>query len=117
MTKGQKRVRKDLGSLIPEIKTEEKHLDDLLGGARTEAERIHADAETEAASRIREARAALPRVTEAERESRVAAMHREATAAARTEEERTRAQELAAAAAVDDAVAYVVSLVWPRGRQ
>jgi vacuolar-type H+-ATPase subunit H len=113
MAKGQKRVKKDLGSLIPEIKNEEKHLDDLLGGARAEADHIREDAQAEADSRIRAAGAALPRVVAAERESRAAEMQREAAARTRAEEEKTRAQESTAAAAMDEAVAYVVSLVWP----
>jgi vacuolar-type H+-ATPase subunit H len=116
MAKRRERTRKELGSLIPEIKTEEHHLDDLLSGARAEAERIFQDAEAEADSRVRAARVALPRIIAAERESRTAGMHREAAAAARAEEERTRVQETAATAAIDDAVAYVVSLVWPEKR-
>jgi hypothetical protein len=113
MAKGQKKDRKDLTSLIPEIKTEEKHLDDLLTDARAEAERIRHDAEAEAQARIRAARAALPRMTAAERESRMTELQREAAAAGRAEEERTRGQEAAAEAALDEAVTVVVSLVWP----
>jgi hypothetical protein len=116
MEKRQKRERKDLGSLIPEIKTEEKHLDDLLVGARADAERMVQEAEVEAGARVRAARAAAPRIVEAERQRRVAAVRAEAAEAARTEEKRIRAQEEAAGAAMGTAVAYVTTLVWPEER-
>jgi hypothetical protein len=113
MAKKRARAAKDFDSLIPEIKTEEKRLEELLAAARAEAGRILADAEAEAAARIRASRAALPQMTADRRESLAAAMRQEAAVAARAEEERTRALEKAAGAAVEKAAAHVVSLVWP----
>jgi hypothetical protein len=117
MGKKQKREKKEFESLIPEIKSEEQRFAGLLNDARAESERVQRDAETEAGARLRAARAALPRLMAAERESRLQGLQREADAEARVEEERTKGLEDAAAAAMDEAVAYVVSLVWPEKRK
>jgi hypothetical protein len=117
MAKKKKREKKQFESLIPEIKSEEQRLAGLLNDARADAERAQRDAETEAGARLRAAHAALPRLMAAERESRLQALRREADAAARVEEERTKGLEDAAAAAMNEAVAYVVSLVWPEKRK
>jgi len=116
MAKRQKRQKKEFESLIPEIKSEERRLAGQLADARAEAERIQRDAETEAAARLRAARASLPRLVAAERESRFQGLQREAAASARVEEKRTQQMEDAAAGAMDEAVTYVVSLVWPEKR-
>ncbi len=116
MAKQKTRATQELESLIPTIKSEEKHLDDLLADARVEAERVVREAEQQAAARIHACREQLPERLAAERESRRVALVEAAGAAARAEEEKTRILLTAARAAMKDAVAYVVSLVWPRER-
>lgn len=116
MEKRQKRGKQELDSLIPTIKKEEKHLDDLLTAARAEAGGIVHDAELKAASLVQGALADLPRIIAAERASKIASLRQEAETVTRTEEERTRTLERAAAHAMQNAVAYIVSLVWPEGR-
>jgi multidrug efflux pump subunit AcrA (membrane-fusion protein) len=71
------------------------------------------DAEAQAAARIQAARQALPGILQAERDARRAALVRKAEEAARTEEEKTRALQQSARAAMEKTVAYIVSLVWP----
>ena len=112
MTK-QKPTRQQLDSLIPAIKTEEKRLDELLADARAQAERIVKAAETEAAARIESAQEALPAHLKAERESRRAAMEKNAAQSAGEEERKSRELEQRARAALDRTVDYIVSLVWP----
>jgi len=112
-----KRAKQELESLIPTIKNEEKHLEDLLGDTRSRADGIVKDAEAQAAARIQEARQALPGILQAERDARRAALVRKAEEAARTETERAHGLEQSARAAMDAAVAYIVSLVWPGARK
>ena len=113
MAKQIKRPKVELESLIPTIKHEEMHLEDLLGDARARADSIVRDAEAQAAARIQAARQALPRILQAERDARRAALVHRAEEAARTEEEKTRALQQSARAAMDKTVVYIVSLVWP----
>ncbi|MGA2976639.1 MAG: hypothetical protein ABSF77_15125 [Spirochaetia bacterium] len=116
MEKRQKRGKQELDSLIPTVKKEEKHLDNLLTAARAEADGTVRDAESKAASRVQGALADLPRIIAAERASKLASLRQEAETAIEAEQKRTRTLERAAAKAMDDAVAYIVSLVWPEGR-
>ncbi|MGA2379436.1 MAG: hypothetical protein ABSG85_09025 [Spirochaetia bacterium] len=113
MAKQKKRLKQELESLIPTIKHEERHLEDLLVDARARADGIVRDAEAQAAARIQAARQALPGILQAERDARRAALVRKAEEAARTEEEKTRALQQSARAAMEKTVAYIVSLVWP----
>ncbi len=109
----QKQRPRQLDSLIPTIKTEERHLDDLLTEARSRAERIVRDAEAQAAERIEYARKALPGLLEAEREARRAALERNAAAAAAEEEAREADVQRRGRAALEEAAQLIVSLVWP----
>jgi hypothetical protein len=113
MAKQKKRTTHELESLIPTIKNEERHLDDLLGDARARAAGIVRDAEAQAAALIESTRTAIPGILQAERDARRAALVQKAEEAARVEVERTRAVEKSARAAMERTVAYIVSLVWP----
>jgi vacuolar-type H+-ATPase subunit H len=113
----KKRTKHELESLIPAIKNEERHLDDLLGDARARAVGVVRDAEAQAAALIESTRTAIPGILRAERDARHAALVRKAEEAARVEVERTRAVENTARAAMERTVAYIVSLVWPRARK
>ena len=113
MPKQKPRIRQELDSLIPTIKSEEKHLSDLLAEARARAEAIVRDAEAEAAARIQEARDELPGAMNTERRARHAALVSRAAEAARAETEKTRELERRARAAMDATVRFIVSLVWP----
>jgi vacuolar-type H+-ATPase subunit H len=113
MAQQKKRLRHELESLIPTIKNEENRLEDMLGDARVRADGIIRDAETGAAERIRTTRDELPGVIQAERDARHAALVTRASEAAGGERERNRALEASARAAMEMAVDYIVSLVWP----
>jgi hypothetical protein len=116
MAKQKKRAKQELESLIPTIKDEESHLEAMLGDTRARADAIVRDAEEQAAALIQSARTALPGILQAERDARRAAMVRRAEEAARTEREKTGELETRARAAMESAVTYIVSLVWPAGR-
>jgi vacuolar-type H+-ATPase subunit H len=115
MAKQKQPTRKQLDSLIPAIKTEEKRLDDLLAEARAQADSIVRDAEEQAAARIQSARQALPALLEEKRESRRTEMERKAAGSAAEEEAGARDLESRARAALGPAADYIVSLVWPGG--
>jgi hypothetical protein len=109
----QKRAKQELDSLIPTIKSEEKHLEDLLVETRARAEGMVRDAEAQAAARIQSARQALPAILEAERRARHASLETRAAEAARAETQKTLELERRARAAMEAAVRYIVSIVWP----
>jgi vacuolar-type H+-ATPase subunit H len=113
MAKQTKRPKQKLESLIPAVKNEEKRLESQLGDALARTESIVEDARAQAAALIESTRKALPGILQAERDARRAALQRRAEEAARTETERTGALQARAREAMDAAVAYIVSLVWP----
>lgn len=115
MPKHKPRGAQQLDSLIPTIKGEEKHLQELLADAHARAEAIVRDAEARAAARIQAERLALPGIVEAERRARHASLESRAAEEARAETQKTRELERRAHAAMDSVVAYIVSLVWPGG--
>ena len=114
MAKQKERAKQKLESLIPTIKDEESRLEAMLGDARARSDAIVRDAEDQAAAQIQAARAALPGILQTERDARRAAMVRRAEEAARTEAYKTREIQTRARAAMESAVSYIVSLVWPR---
>jgi len=113
MEKKQKRAKQELESLIPSIKSEEKHLDDLLESSRDKAERLVAEAEKDAEERVRRAREGMPQLLAVERESRQAALRSRAEAELRAAREITLDLEKAAAERMEKTVASIVSRVWP----
>jgi hypothetical protein len=113
MAREKHRSKQELDSLIPTLKSEEKHLSDLLAETRERADAMVRDAEARAAARIQAARDELPGTIEAERRARHAALVSSAAEAARAETEKTRELERRARAAMDAVVRYIVSLVWP----
>jgi hypothetical protein len=113
MAKQKKRAQQDLESLIPAIKNEESHLEDLLAEARARADGIVRDAEVQAAALTASTRKALPGILQAERDARRAAMVRTADESTHAEAENIRAVEDRARAAMEETVACIVSLVWP----
>ena len=115
MAREKHRSKQELDSLIPTLKSEEKHLSDLLAQERAHAEGIVRDAEARAAARIQSARDELPGAMDAERRARHAALASRAAEAARAEKEKTRELERRARAAMDATVRFIVSLVWPSG--
>ncbi len=117
MARKKQRSNQQLDSLIPALKSEEKHLEDLLADTRARAEQIVRDGEARAAARLQAARQALPGILQAEHESRRAALESRAAEAARAETEKTRELERRARVAMDATVEYIVSLVWPGARQ
>jgi vacuolar-type H+-ATPase subunit H len=117
MAKQKKPAKHELESLIPTIKDEESHLEEMLGDTRARADGIVRDAEAQAAALIQSARKALPGILQAERDARRAALVRRADEAARTEEEKTREIGSRARAAMEQTVDYIVSLVWPGGQR
>jgi F0F1-type ATP synthase membrane subunit b/b' len=113
MAKKQKRAQQELESLIPTIKSAEKQLADQLAVARTEAERLVLEAEKEAEVRVERAKADLPALLSAQREKRMEALRREAEDALRAALEESGDREGSAEQKMNDAVAYIVSRVWP----
>ena len=113
MPKQRRRPKQELDSLIPTLKSEEKHLEDLLGEARARVDEIIRDAEAQAAERIRAEQLALPGILEAARRSRHAALEGRAAQAAQAETEKTRELEQRAQVSMEATVQYIVSLVWP----
>ena len=113
----QKQRPRQLDSLIPTIKTEERRLDDLLADARARAEQTVKDARAEAASRIESNRASLPALVKSQREARWPELERGAAAASADEEARVRTVETRARTRMDETVRFIVSLVWPKGRR
>jgi len=113
MASKKRRSNQDLDSLIPALKSEEKHLEDLLADARARAEAMVQDAEARAAARVQAARQALPGILQAEHESRRASLESSAAEAGRAETEKTQELERRARAAMDATVQYIVGLVWP----
>ena len=109
----QKQRPRQLDSLIPTIKTEERRLDDLLTDARARADRLVRDAETQAAARIEAAQAGLPQMLAAERQARLGAMEKQAEAAAAELQGRQAELERRARAALEEAARFIVSVVWP----
>ena len=117
MARKKRRSNQELDSLIPALKSEEKHLEDLLADARARAEAMVQDAEARAAARVQAARQALPGILQAEHESRRASLESRAAEAGRAETEKTQELEHRARAAMDATVQYIVGLVWPGARQ
>jgi len=117
MASKKRRSNQDLDSLIPALKSEEKHLEDLLADARARGEAMVQAAEARAAARVQAARQALPGILQAEHESRRAALESSAAEAARAETEKTGELERRARAAMEPTVKYIVALVWPGARQ
>jgi hypothetical protein len=115
MEKKQKRGKQELESLIPSIKNEEKHLDDLLESARAQADRLIAETESVAEERVRRAREEMPLLLAGERETRLAALQRQAEAELRAARESTQDLEKAAAERMEKTVVSIVSRVWPEG--
>ena len=112
MPKQEQRPRQ-LDSLIPTIKTEERRLDELLTEARARAQQTVAEARRQAAAKVESTRQSLPDLCRAERASRLPALKQKAAAAAAEEELRARTVEARARAAMNAAVDFIVSLVWP----
>jgi hypothetical protein len=115
MEKKQKRGKQELESLIPSIKNEEKHLDDLLETGRAEADRLILEARKGAEERVLRAQEEMPRILAAERESRQDALRRRAEEELRAAREGTLNLEKAAAKRMEKTVASIVSRVWPEG--
>ena len=115
MAKKQKRAHQELESLIPTIKSEEKHLADQLEKARAEADLLIQEAEKEAEARVERAKADLPGLLEIERAARMESLRREAEETLHTARGETDSIERAAAGRLGEAVAYIVSRVWPGG--
>lgn len=113
MHKPKHRAKQELDSLIPAIKSEEKHLEDLLAETRTRAEAMLRDAEAQAAAQVQAAREALPGVLETERQVRQAGLEAKAAEAARAEKQKSIELERRARAAMEATVKYIVSIVWP----
>jgi len=113
MPKQRRRPKQELDSLIPAIKSEEKHLEDLLAQARVRVDGIIRDAEAQAAQQIKAAQLALPGLLEEGRRARHAAVESRAAEAAREETQKTRDLERRARVSMDATVRYIVSLVWP----
>jgi len=109
----QQQPTRQLDSLIPALKTEEKRLEDLLAEARARAAALVQEAERQADARIAEARQALPAFLDAERRSRQAALERRAAQHAAEEERRAVDTERRGRSGLDEAADYIVSLVWP----
>jgi len=109
----QKQRPRQLESLIPTIKTEERRLDELLSDARARAERMVEEARAQAAARIEATRGSLPALQKAEREARWSAMVQKAAVAAAEEEARANAVETRARAAMAETIRFIVSMVWP----
>jgi vacuolar-type H+-ATPase subunit H len=113
MAKKQKRAHQELESLIPSIKSEERHLADQLEKARAEAERLIQEAEKEAEARVERAKADLPGFLEVERTTRMESLRHEAEETLHTARGETDYLERVAAGRLGEAVAYIVSRVWP----
>ena len=112
MEKKQKRGKQELDSLIPSIKNEEKHLDELLQSARAQADRLVGEAERDAEERVRRARDEMPVTLAAERESRQAALRHRAEEELQAARKSTRDLEKAAAGRMENTVSSIVSRVW-----
>ena len=113
MAKKQKRAQQELESLIPTIKNEEKLLAERLEKARADAQRVVQEAEKEAEDRIERGKADLPRFIEKERAARLESLRREAEETLHAARAETGEIERAAAGRLQDAVAWIVSRVWP----
>jgi vacuolar-type H+-ATPase subunit H len=113
MAKKQKRAQQELESLIPTIKNAEKQLADQLAAARAEAERLVLEAEKEAEVRVERAKADIPALVAAEREGRLEKLRREADEALRAALKESDDRGGLASERMNDAVAYIVSRVWP----
>jgi vacuolar-type H+-ATPase subunit H len=113
MPRQKPRVAQELDSLIPTLKSEEKRLQELLADARARADGIVHDAEARAGEAVQAARRDLPAFIEGQRRARRAELESGAAEAARGETEKTRQLQARARAAMDEAVRYIVSLVWP----
>ena len=113
MAKKQKRTQQELESLIPTIKNAEKQLADQLVGARAEAEQMVRQAEETAAARVEQARADLPALLDAERTARLESLRREAEETLHATRAETDSLERVAQGRLAEAVAYIVSRVWP----
>ncbi len=116
MEKRRKSATKEQDSLIPLVKGEEKRLDEMLLAARERAAKTVADAEKEAAARLKKAEADVPAALARERESRITALRDKAAETRRAAEAETRALEKAAEERLPAAVAYLLSRVRPGGR-
>ncbi|MGA2478837.1 MAG: V-type ATPase subunit subunit G family protein [Spirochaetia bacterium] len=116
MEKKQKRGKQELPSLIPSVKSEEKHLAELLVTAGSDASACIREAEAAAEESVRLAREQMPQKLKDERAQRLATMKK------LTEEELGRARTLIAqtegeaAGRMEEAVRRIVSLVWPGAR-
>ena len=113
MAKKQKRTQQELESLIPTIKNAEKQLADQLGEARAEAARLVQQAEEEAEARVERAKADIPGLLEAERAARMESLRHEAQETLHTARADTDSIERVAQGRLAEAVAYIVSRVWP----
>ncbi len=117
MAKQRQPTRQQQDSLIPALKSEEKRLDELLTQARAKADAHVRDAERKAEARIAAAAQALPSLVSARRSERQAALEQAAATSAAEDERRARQEEARARGALDAAADYIVSLVWPGGRE
>jgi hypothetical protein len=116
MEKKQKHGKQELPSLIPSVKTEEKHLAEMLENAGADASASIRQAEAAAEERVANAREQMPQRLKDEREQRLAALKKlteEELAAAR---KHIAESEREAAGRMDGAVRRIVSLVWPGAR-
>jgi hypothetical protein len=116
MEKKQKHGKQELPSLIPSIKSEEKHLAELLDNAGADASASIRAAEAAAEERVAQAREQMPQRLAAEREQRLASLKKltgEELEAARTLIAKSGRE---AEGRIEEAVRRIVSLVWPGTR-
>ncbi len=117
MGKRQRTQKNESESLIPSLKTEEKHLEELLEQARGQATRIISEAEAAAAAHMASVESALPDLTGRLHESRIASLEEKAEEVRRAARAETEKLERDAAERLSAAVAFIVSRVWPGGRR
>jgi len=115
MSKRQRIQKNESESLIPSLKTEEKHLEELLVETRGQAARIISEAEAGAAAHVASVESALPDLIGRLHESRIASLEEKAEEVRRAARAETEKLERDAAERLSDAVAYIVSRIWPGG--
>jgi vacuolar-type H+-ATPase subunit H len=103
-------------SLVPVIEQEEGRLRQSLEQARAEARRIVEEAERLAAEKIRRAREEMPGLMERRRAGMLETHRAEAAKLREDLAAQTKVILASAGKNLEAAVAFIVSLVWPRDR-
>jgi hypothetical protein len=103
-------------SLLPDIKEEERRLEQALQDARTRAEAMVRDAERDAAERVKKAREEIPDRIETEHAQALALLAAEAAQTRPPAGEIERKVSADAAANQRKAIDFIVSAVWPGER-